>query len=84
MILSTIPNDLEHNRYGFITPKYLGTAVARNRVRRQMREAVRLLHPHLEQGYDMVIIARSAIMGKPFQEIQRIVIQLCERANLKS
>jgi ribonuclease P protein component len=82
LLLSYAPNHLIHNRYGFITPKRLGKAVKRNRVRRHMREAVRHLHPHLKQGYDMVIIARLPLMGQPFHKIQRIIDELCDRAGL--
>ena len=82
MVLSYAPNDLHHNRYGFITPKRLGNAVKRNRIRRQVREAVRLLHPRLKQGYDVVVIVRSPLMGQPFHKIQRIVCELCDRAGL--
>jgi len=41
VILSYAPNNLSHNRYGFITAKYLGYAVRRNRIKRQMRETIR-------------------------------------------
>lgn len=84
MILSYHPNQREQNRYGFITSKRLGNAVTRNRIRRQMREAVRLLHPALKQGYDMVWIARSAITVQHFSDIQRIVLHLSERAGIKA
>ena len=84
MVWNYAPNQLEHNRYGFITPKRLGNAVKRNRIRRQVREAVRLLHPQLQQGYDIVVIVRFPLMGQPFQEIQRIVCELCVKAGLLS
>ena len=42
LVLRTLPNDLEHNRYGFVTSGKLGGAVVRNRVRRRLREIVRL------------------------------------------
>lgn len=82
LMISYAPNRLEENRYGFITAKNLGKAVKRNRVRRLMREAVRLQHPQLQQGYDVVFIARPAAVGQPFQEIQRIVSELAHRAGL--
>jgi len=82
LMLSYAPNTLGHNRYGFITNKRVGNAVTRNRVRRQLREAVRLLHPQLSPGYDLVWIARDAIVGKPYQDISRTVNELCERAGL--
>ena len=82
LMISYAPNTLGHNRYGFITAKTLGKAVKRNRVRRLLREAVRLQHPLWQQGYDVVFIARPAAVGQPFQEIQRIVIELAYRAGL--
>lgn len=82
MILSVLPNDLPHNRYGFITSRALGNAVTRNRVRRQLREAVRQLHPRLQPGYDIVIVGKRALVQKPFALISRIVDRLARQANL--
>ena len=82
LMISYLPNDLSYSRYGFITVKRLGNAVKRNRVRRLIRENVRLQHPHTMQGYDVVFIARPSIVGKPFQQVQRIVNDLFRRAGL--
>lgn len=82
LMMSYAPNGLEQNRYGFITGKNLGNAVKRNRVRRLIREAVRLQHSQWQQGYDVVFVARPAAVGEPFQAIQRIVIELAYRAGL--
>lgn len=82
LMLSVGTNGLEHNRYGFVAGKALGTAVSRNHVKRLLREAVRRLHPDLRSGYDMVWIARMASAEQPLSAIQRIVFELCERAGL--
>jgi ribonuclease P protein component len=82
LLLNVAPNDLQHNRYGFITSKRLGGAVCRNRVRRLLRESVRALHPQLAEGYDFVFIARQAIVGQPFSVIKRIVLGLAQQAKL--
>lgn len=82
LTLSLAPNSLTHNRYGFITPKPLGKAVERNRVRRLLREAVRALHPHLQPGHDVVLIARRPLVGQPFIEVQRIVTELFGQAGV--
>jgi ribonuclease P protein component len=84
LMISYVPNGLEQNHYGFITAKTLGKAVTRNRIRRLLREAVRLQHPQFRQGYDVAFIARPDAVGKPFQEIQRIVSELARRAGLVS
>ena len=39
LVLRTAPNQLPHNRYGFVTGKRLGKAVVRNRVRRRLQAA---------------------------------------------
>jgi len=82
IILSMATNDLPHNRYGFITAKRLGKAVVRNRTRRLLREAMRLLDPHLRQGYDIVVVARPHAVNQPFHEIQHAVNHTCQRAKL--
>lgn len=82
MLMSIAPNSLEHNRYGFVVSKKLGTAVVRNRVKRVMREAVRSLHPHLRAGHDVVIVARSAVVGQPYTVVLRTVQQLFVQAGV--
>ena len=82
MLVSLAPNGLSHNRYGFITSKRLGTAVIRNRTRRQLREAIRRLHSDLQQGFDIVIIARPVLVGQDFALILDVVRQLFYRSGL--
>lgn len=52
------------NRLGLTCGKSIGKAVKRNRAKRLMRESYRLLFGELLQGYDIVIIARTAITSK--------------------
>ena len=82
MMLSVTQNDLMHNRYGVIVSRGLGNAVTRNRTRRLLREAARLLHPRLTVGYDVVIIARRPIVAQPFETIQRTLEELFRQAKL--
>ena len=82
MRLSLLSNDLAHNRYGVIVTKAIGGAVERNRTRRLVREAVRLLHPQLKPGFDVVIIARPGLGGQPFREVWRIVKDMCRQAGI--
>lgn len=82
LLLSFAPNPFDHNRYGFITSKRLGKAVVRNRVRRRLRECIRQLHPHLRDGYDVVLIARPGAVQQPFSALHRIIEGLVRRAAL--
>lgn len=82
MVLSVASNGLSHNRYGFVTSKHLGSAVTRNRVRRLMRESLRLLHPQLQSGFDVVLVARQPLVGETFHTTRRIVNEMCHKAGL--
>ena len=54
--------DLDQTRFGLATGKRLGGAVLRNRVRRRIREALRVMAPSFQPGWDVLIIARPAIV----------------------
>lgn len=57
-------------RFGFTATKRLGTAVVRNRARRRLKEAVRLMAPTSAiEGYDYVLIARGGAVQRPFTEV---------------
>ena len=46
-------------RYGITTGKKIGKAVRRTRARRVIREAYYQLYPYLNEGYDIVFVARG-------------------------
>ena len=52
-------NRLGTNRFGFTVSKKLGKAVLRNRIRRRLREIVRLNGARTEKGYDLIMAAGS-------------------------
>jgi ribonuclease P protein component len=54
--------DLETTRFGLSTGRTLGGAVVRNRVRRRLREVLREMAPSFQPGWDVLIIARPAIV----------------------
>jgi ribonuclease P protein component len=55
--------DLEMTRFGLATGRKLGGAVVRNRVRRRVREVLRALAPSFQPGWDVLIIARPALVA---------------------
>jgi ribonuclease P protein component len=56
-------------RVGFTVSKKVGNAVERNRVRRRLREIVRLSHLPLRLGHDYVLVGRRAALNLPFARI---------------
>lgn len=82
LIVTSAPNGLAHNRYGFITARHLGNAVTRNRARRRMREAVRRFHPALNPGNDIIFIARAPIASQSYAAICDALESTLRRAGL--
>ena len=57
-------------RVGFTCSKKVGNSVERNRVRRRLREVVRLAPPErMRRGYDYVLIGRSTALNMPFSRL---------------
>lgn len=58
-VLYVRKNKQEINRLGITTSKTVGKAVQRNRCRRVLREAYRLLEPEMIPGFDLILVART-------------------------
>jgi ribonuclease P protein component len=56
--LRAAPNELLLSRAGIICGKRVGGAVERNRTRRRMRAALRLLLASLPSGWDILVVIR--------------------------
>jgi ribonuclease P protein component len=64
--------DEDGARIGFTVSRQVGNAVERNRVRRRLRELVRLTSPQsLRGGHDYVLVGRRAALQLPFRDLVR-------------
>jgi ribonuclease P protein component len=68
-------------RIGFTTPRALGKAVVRNRIRRRVREAVRLHLDQLSPEWSIVFNPRRKAMEAPFPELEREILRLFQRCS---
>jgi ribonuclease P protein component len=74
--LDCLPWTEAQPRFGFTVTKQSGGAVQRNRIRRRLKEALRLLNPLPAQpGHDYVILARPEALGMPFLALQGELIR---------
>ncbi|HHX72543.1 MAG TPA: ribonuclease P protein component [Clostridiales bacterium] len=58
-------------RLGITVSAKLGGAVVRNRLKRRIREMYRIREERMVPGYDIVIVARAALIGAPFSRLER-------------
>jgi ribonuclease P protein component len=63
---------------GIATSKKLGSAPARNRVKRRFREAIRTQPEIANSELDVVIIVSASSAGESFVRIQEEVRKMCE------
>jgi ribonuclease P protein component len=75
-------NSLEQSKTAIITGKAVGGAVVRNRIRRVLREVIRLQKPPIKPGIDMVVIARKEIANATYQQVEEAIGSVLYRAKL--
>lgn len=83
-ILLSKQGGVSTSRFAFIASKRVGKAVARNRVKRLLREAVRLHLDEIQPGWDCVWIARPQLSRASFAEVETAVLHLLAQAKLLS
>ncbi len=70
------------SRLGVVTGRKLGNAVVRNRARRLLRESYRLHQDQIQQPLDLVLVARSSIVGRKFAAVEKDFLEAIQRARL--
>lgn len=71
-------------RFGFTVTKKLGSAVVRNRIRRRLREIVRVhAAANALDGCDYVIVAREGALRCPAGVLRAELILALEKVNAK-
>ena len=82
MLLNVLrAQDLPGRRLGVVTSRKFGGAVARNRARRIVREAWRLLQEQLVESCDVVVVVRHGMAGCAMQDVQEELLRLLKVAD---
>ena len=63
------PNGTALSRFGCSVKKALGGAIVRNRIRRRIREILRLHMPEIPTGWDIVIHPRATVARSDFSPL---------------
>src|SRR5919199_4899724 len=69
-------------RAGFVVSRKVGGAVARNRAKRLLREALRLEGRKLPDGLDLVVVARPAVAGASYRDVASDLRKVLSAAGL--
>jgi len=80
LVLKAISNDLDVSRFGILVGKRTGGAVVRNKVKRRLRETVRLAP--VKAGCDVILIARRGAAQADYHQLGRAAQELFTRAGL--
>lgn len=72
----------ERFRVGISASGKIGNAVVRNRLRRVIKEVVRLHEAWIPGQLDLVFIVRQAAVGLDYSALERSVLHLLRKANL--
>jgi ribonuclease P protein component len=86
LVIFALSNGRQHSRFGFAVGRRLGTAVVRNRIKRRMRESVRVRVQKglVAAGWDVVLVARGPMRLASFRQIDEAIGLMLDRAGLAS
>lgn len=77
------PSKKEESRFCVvISKKLIAKAVPRNKLRRQIFEAIRLQKDHLPQKMDIVLIGKQATINLDFPELQKEISYILNKVIL--
>ena len=83
LVLGTLKTEeLEHFKVGFVVPKYVGNAVARNAVKRRLHGIVGSKSADIDPNCYVVTIARRGAAEQTFATLQKEWHWLANRAKL--
>lgn len=81
-VLQMAPADQPYRaaRVGFTVSRRVGNAVARNRVRRRLREIARMIIPaQARPDLDYVLVGRQAALSRDFAALRQDLVEALKR-----
>lgn len=82
LVVYFLRNSLNINRFGFCVGKKIGTAVSRNYIKRLLREAVRSFSNFNQEGWDILLVARSLIKNANLESIIKEIEQILVKVHI--
>ena len=77
LVMYVLETERHDSRIGISVSKKVGNSVVRHRFVRLIRECFRLHEDMLEEGRDIVVVARAAAKDKNFDKMESAFLHLC-------
>lgn len=82
VVLVACRNDVAGVHVGVAAGRTVGTAVKRNRAKRLMRAAMQSLLSSITPGWDLILIARPALISADMFEVREALLTLLRRSEV--
>lgn len=79
-VLITRPNGLTNPRVGFSITKKTGNSVVRNRLKRRLREIIRIKQHKIKGAVDVIVIPRKNILNLDYQQMESSLVHALKLA----
>ena len=83
LVLRSLRTNGAATRIGLSTPRSLGGAVQRNRVRRRLRALMRERYDALGTGWDLLVIARPAAAQATYADLREALTNVLRRTEIR-
>ncbi len=83
LFLKIVKNNLKNSRFGFVvSKKFSNKAVVRNKIKRRLREAVKINLQNIKGGIDVVVMVIPGLSVNDFWELEGLVKKLLNKAKI--
>ena len=76
LVMYILENGTDKTRFGISVSKKVGNSIVRHRLTRLIRESIRLNTGKFVPGYDIVIVARTSLKGKGYEETESALLHV--------
>lgn len=83
LVLVAAESDHPFTRIGVTTSRSFRTAVTRNRARRRLRHALNPRVDEISPGWDLVFVARPALIDAKWAQVEEAIMTLLARAGVR-
>lgn len=70
------------SRFAIAVGRHIGKATHRNRIKRRVREILRVRLDKIAAGYDCLIVARSGAATASYSELESALVELLSRSGI--